>query len=192
MVAVAPFEASAPADAAHAQGGEAACGWRRRFRDFVLTSDRLTHAGRTIVLPPKPLGVLGVLAARQGEIVSKADLIASVWRGAAISDESIARSVFVLRRSLAEADPLAAEGVETVYGRGYRFGLETRVEFCPAAAAGPMARLVEARRALFEATSLSPFDPRLRTCLALVDALLREHPAEAAEEREREPSRALR
>jgi DNA-binding winged helix-turn-helix (wHTH) protein len=155
---------------------------RRRFRGFVLSADRLTHDGRTVAVPPKPLAVLNVLAAREGDIVSKSDLIASVWHGAPIADESIARSIFMLRRAIGDIDATAADAVETAYGRGYRFALESCVEPDAALEDGPARALRDARRALFTAATLDPADHRVRTCLTLVDALLADgHSAGAAE-----------
>jgi DNA-binding winged helix-turn-helix (wHTH) protein len=145
---------------------------RRRFRGFVLSADRLTHDGRTVAVPPKPLAVLNVLAAREGDIVSKSDLIASVWHGAPIADESIARSIFMLRRAIGDIDATAADAVETAYGRGYRFALESCVEPDAGVEDGPARALRDARRALFAAATLDASDHRVRTCLTLVDALL--------------------
>jgi DNA-binding winged helix-turn-helix (wHTH) protein len=145
---------------------------RRRFRGFVLSADRLTHEGRTVAVPPKPLAVLNVLAAREGDIVSKSDLIASVWHGAPIADESIARSIFMLRRAIGDLDATAADAVETAYGRGYRFALESCVELDADLGDGPARPLRDARRALFAAATLDPSNHRVRTCLTLVDALL--------------------
>jgi DNA-binding winged helix-turn-helix (wHTH) protein len=145
---------------------------RRRFRGFVLSADRLTHEGRTVSVPPKPLAVLNVLAAREGDIVSKSDLIASVWHGAPIADESIARSIFVLRRAIGDLDATAADAVETAYGRGYRFALESCVELDADLGDGSARPLKDARRALFAEATLDPSNHRLRTCLALVDAML--------------------
>jgi DNA-binding winged helix-turn-helix (wHTH) protein len=165
---------------------------RRRFRGFVLSADRLTHEGRTVLLPPKPLGVLNVLAAREGDIVSKRDLIASVWHGAPVADESIARSIFMLRRAIGDLDATAAGAVETAYGRGYRFALESCVELDPGVADGPARPLWDARRALIAAATLDPSSHRVRTCLALVDALLVGDAAAAAAEFDRALARVER
>lgn len=92
-----------------------------RFDRYVLASDRLTHDGSTIHLAAKPLGVLRVLVDNAGRLTTKQTLVEAVWRGRAVSDESIARSVFLVRQALGDVDNRPARFIETVYGRGYRF-----------------------------------------------------------------------
>lgn len=94
---------------------------RYRFDRFVLTEDRLTSRGVTVRLAAKPLGVLRTLVANAGQLTTKQDLVEAVWPDRAVSDESIARSVFLVRQALGELDSRPARFIETVYGRGYRF-----------------------------------------------------------------------
>lgn len=94
---------------------------RFRFGRFVLTEDRLTADGATVRLAAKPLGVLHALVANAGQLTTKQALVEAVWADRAVSDESIARSVFLVRQALGELDSGAARFIETVYGRGYRF-----------------------------------------------------------------------
>jgi DNA-binding winged helix-turn-helix (wHTH) protein/cytochrome c-type biogenesis protein CcmH/NrfG len=94
---------------------------RYRFGAYVLTEDRLTSGGRTVPLATKPLGVLRELLARPGELVEKQELMRAVWGDLPVSDESLARSVFLLRQALGDNDCAELRYVETVYGRGYRF-----------------------------------------------------------------------
>lgn len=101
---------------------------RFRFDHFVLTEDRLTSGGTTVHLAAKPLGVLRTLAANAGRVTTKQELVESVWPDRAVSDESIARSVFLARQSLGELDARPPRYIETVYGRGYRFVADVVVE----------------------------------------------------------------
>jgi DNA-binding winged helix-turn-helix (wHTH) protein/Tfp pilus assembly protein PilF len=94
---------------------------RHRFGPFVLASDRLTAAGRTVHLPAKPLALLRALLERPGDTVDKRQLSLSVWGRPSASDQSIARSVFLLRQALDDHAPAMGACIETVYGRGYRF-----------------------------------------------------------------------
>jgi DNA-binding winged helix-turn-helix (wHTH) protein/Flp pilus assembly protein TadD len=96
-------------------------GLRYRFDRFVLTEDRLTVDGTTVRLAAKPLGVLRTLVANAGQLTTKQELVEAVWPDRAVSDESIARSVFLARQGLGELDARPARFIETVYGRGYRF-----------------------------------------------------------------------
>jgi DNA-binding winged helix-turn-helix (wHTH) protein/Tfp pilus assembly protein PilF len=103
-------------------------GTRYRFDRFVLTEDRLTADGATVRLAAKPLGVLRTLVANAGKLTTKQELVETVWPDRAVSDESIARSVFLARQGLGELDARPARYIETVYGRGYRFVCEVFVE----------------------------------------------------------------
>lgn len=106
-------------------------GVRYRFARFVLTEDRLTADGATVRLAAKPLGVLHALVANAGQLTTKQALVEAVWPDRAVSDESIARSVFLVRQALGELDSPQARYIETVYGRGYRFVCDLVVEADP-------------------------------------------------------------
>jgi DNA-binding winged helix-turn-helix (wHTH) protein len=69
---------------------------------------------------PKALEVLAVLARNAGQVVSKDDLLNIVWPGAAVEEGNLAVHIFALRRALG-AGTTAAEYIETVPKRGYRF-----------------------------------------------------------------------
>lgn len=101
---------------------------RYRFGPYVLSEERLTSDGRTVPLPIKPLRVLRELVAHPGEIVEKPDLMKAVWGDLPVSDESLCRSVFLLRQALGDNDCAQVRYVETVYGRGYRFVADVRRE----------------------------------------------------------------
>jgi DNA-binding winged helix-turn-helix (wHTH) protein len=62
---------------------------------------------------------LAVLCEHRGQVVSKDELIASVWRGRAVSPNSVAVVIGDLRRVL-EDDPGAPVHIVTVNKRGYR------------------------------------------------------------------------
>jgi DNA-binding winged helix-turn-helix (wHTH) protein/Flp pilus assembly protein TadD len=106
---------------------------RYRFDRFVLTDDRLAADGHTVRLAAKPLGVLRTLVANAGRVTTKQELVDAVWDDRAVSDESIARSVFLVRQALGELDANPPRFVETVYGRGYRFVADVVVELEPRA-----------------------------------------------------------
>ncbi len=70
---------------------------------------------------PEPLvwRVLLVLAARDGELVTKDELIEDAWGGRIVGDDAIARAITQLRRALGD-DSRAPRFVETLQRRGYR------------------------------------------------------------------------
>ena len=94
-----------------------------RFADFEFDNDAgLSHeSGFKIKLKPKELAVLGVLLQQHGKIVTKEQLIKSVWKGGYASDESIARCISVIKSQLREASPGSEALIQSEYGRGYRF-----------------------------------------------------------------------
>lgn len=70
-------------------------------------------------LEPKVIDVLVLLAAHDGQVVSKEQLIESVWDSRAQSDEPLNRCVYLLRKGLGD-DPQNPTYVETIPRRGYR------------------------------------------------------------------------
>jgi DNA-binding winged helix-turn-helix (wHTH) protein/fermentation-respiration switch protein FrsA (DUF1100 family) len=75
---------------------------------------------RELRLTPKAADVLKQLLLRAGEPVSKADLFATVWHGAAVSDDALTSCIQELRRAL-EDDSKHPRFIETRHRRGYRF-----------------------------------------------------------------------
>jgi Tol biopolymer transport system component/DNA-binding winged helix-turn-helix (wHTH) protein len=75
--------------------------------------------GETGRLTPKMLAVLLRLAERPGEIVTRADLIASAWPDSHPTDDALSFAVRELRRALGD-DARAPSIIETVHGVGYR------------------------------------------------------------------------
>jgi adenylate cyclase len=76
----------------------------------------------------RALDVLGVLVERQGELLSKEEIMAAVWPKTAVEDGNLTFQISTLRRAL---DRGRSEGscIQTVARRGYRFAAAvTRVE----------------------------------------------------------------
>ncbi|WP_407353809.1 winged helix-turn-helix domain-containing protein [Luteimonas sp. R10] len=79
-------------------------------------------------LEPKVMDLLFLLAARPGEVLGREAIMAALWPGVVVGDDSLARTVSKLRQALGD-DARAPRYVETIAKRGYRW--------CgPAAAAG--------------------------------------------------------
>lgn len=90
------------------------------FADFsVSASHGLTKQGIPVALPPKELSVLLLLVSRPGIVVTKEDIIGTVWKGGVVSDESLTRCLYILRKNLGEK--AGCRFIDTVYGKGYRF-----------------------------------------------------------------------
>src|SRR3984957_2443653 len=103
-----------------------------RFADCELDEfrRRLTVRGTVVELESKPLEVLIQLLHHAGEVVTKDELLESVWPGTLVVDGSLATAVSKLRKAMGDEDQLT---VLTVPRVGYR--LAASVQSKPVAAA---------------------------------------------------------
>lgn len=92
------------------------------FGDFSFdpVNHLLCRRGVEVPLPPRVLGVLVLLLERRGEVVTKQELIAAVWRDAFVSETSLSEAISVLRQTLGD-DPQRPLYIQTLHRRGYRF-----------------------------------------------------------------------
>ena len=94
-----------------------------RFGPFTLdlAAAQLRRDGAAVALRPKAYELLVALARRPQELVTKEELLDSVWGRRFITEGVIKSSVSELRQALGD-DPKAPRWIETVSRRGYRFG----------------------------------------------------------------------
>ncbi len=92
------------------------------FGPFSIDSDSrlLFRNAERMPLPPKAADVLLALVEREGQLVTKDELLKEVWPDTFVEEGNLARHVFLLRKMLGET-PQGASYVETVPKRGYRF-----------------------------------------------------------------------
>src|SRR5215510_1853571 len=81
-----------------------------------VTACRLLHQGEEIALRPKLFDLLVVLVKRNGEVLSKDELLATVWPEAIVEESNLSVSINALRKALNQESY-----IETVARRGYRF-----------------------------------------------------------------------
>ena len=95
---------------------------RLRFDRFELdeAEARLTCAGESVALAPKPFAVLCALARTPGRLVTKNALLDLVW-GHRFVTESVLKSAISELRAALDDDPRQPRYIETVSRRGYRF-----------------------------------------------------------------------
>lgn len=74
---------------------------------------------RTIRIEPKFMQVLVCLANRPGDVLSKEELMSSVWKNTFVTDEVLTRAVSELRRTLGD-NAKQPHIIETVAKNGYR------------------------------------------------------------------------
>ena len=103
------------------------------FGDFKVDCDRfeLSRAGRALKLERKPMELLILLAAGNGHLITRTEIIESLWDSEVFVDteHGINTAIRKIRQVLGD-DPENPRFVQTVTGKGYRF-------IAPIAAADP-------------------------------------------------------
>ncbi len=100
-----------------------------RFGDFSLDHDtrQLLLNGDEVHLSPKAFELLTVLLANQSRAVSKAELQERLWPSTFVEETNLAGLVAEIRRSLHDTAS-SPRFVRTVYGFGYRFVGDVKVD----------------------------------------------------------------
>jgi DNA-binding winged helix-turn-helix (wHTH) protein/TolB-like protein/Tfp pilus assembly protein PilF len=83
------------------------------------TLNRLTSEGRDVKLEPKSMAVLLYLARHHGEVASREALLAAVWSGTVVGDDSLTQVVLKLRKALGDVREKPAY-IQTISKAGYR------------------------------------------------------------------------
>jgi DNA-binding winged helix-turn-helix (wHTH) protein/TolB-like protein len=81
--------------------------------------NQLSAAGKAVKVEPKAMAVLVYLADRPGKVVSREALLAAVWPGVVVSDDSLTQVVIKLRKALGDA-PEKPAYIQTIPKGGYR------------------------------------------------------------------------
>lgn len=108
-----------------------------RFGVFTFDTRRaeLQRDGALVALRPKTYALLSYLAAHPGRVVAKDELLAAVWPGVVVNDESLSQCVRELRAALGDERQTL---IKTVPRRGYLFDpVETVPPSAAAHAAAP-------------------------------------------------------
>jgi TolB-like protein/DNA-binding winged helix-turn-helix (wHTH) protein/cytochrome c-type biogenesis protein CcmH/NrfG len=98
--------------------------WRFADCEFDELRHELRVRGAAVELEAKPLELLRQLLLRQGEVVTKEELLQAVWPGLIVVDGSLATAVSKIRRVLGDED---APVVVTVPRVGYRLGVPVQL-----------------------------------------------------------------
>src|ERR1700687_790153 len=86
-----------------------------REREFSLIK-----GGEVLPVEPKAFRVLLILLRNPGKLIEKEELLNAVWGDVAVGDNSLARSIALLRRLLGD-DTRNPRYIATVQTVGYRF-----------------------------------------------------------------------
>jgi DNA-binding winged helix-turn-helix (wHTH) protein/predicted ATPase len=84
------------------------------------TNERLVRGAEVIKLRPKAFALLNQLVGHPGQLVTKEELLNSVWPETFVTDAVLKVTIRQLRDALGD-DPKAPEFIETAHRRGYRF-----------------------------------------------------------------------
>src|SRR6202162_799580 len=103
-----------------------------QFGPFRVDPEKelLLLAGDPVPLTPKTFQILLVLVRHSKEVVTKDDLMKTVWPDTFVEEANLSRNIFMLRKALGES-PQDHQYILTVPGRGYR--LAERVRLLPGA-----------------------------------------------------------
>ncbi len=103
------------------------------FGSFRLDAENhaLWRGDKLVSISPKPLELLILLVRREGNIVSREELLETIWRDIFVEEANINYTVSQLRKTLAANCPENAPFVQTVPKQGYRFAAEVKEVFEP-------------------------------------------------------------
>jgi len=92
------------------------------FDRFELDTDRyeLRDDGASVAIEPQVFALLALLVENCGRLVSKEEIVETIWRGRVISDAALSSRIKSLRQALGD-DGRTQRLVRTVHGKGFRF-----------------------------------------------------------------------
>lgn len=93
-----------------------------RFKSFTLepVERQLFDRDRRVSLSPKTFDVLTLLIVKAGHLVTKEELLESIWADSFVEEANLARRIHTIRKALGE-DENGNKFIETVPTKGYRF-----------------------------------------------------------------------
>lgn len=96
------------------------------FANFELDPERfeLRNAGALVALEPQVFELLSLLIGNRHRLVTKEEIIESVWGGRCISDSSLSSRIKSARKAVGD-DGATQHTIRTIHGKGFRFVAET-------------------------------------------------------------------
>ena len=98
------------------------------FEDFRFETETCTlwRDGEIISLPPKASDVLRLLIESEGKLVSKQEILGTVWAGTFVEEGVLTQNIYLLRQTLG-AGHAGKQFIQTIARRGYRFGIPLKI-----------------------------------------------------------------
>ena len=111
-----------------ARGTDQTSGAKYHFGDFQLdtTEGVVRQSGEVVSLTPKAVQALELLVGNAGRVVSRSEMVESLWPDTNVEESNLTVTISVLRRALGDNES-GARFIETVPKRGYRFLPRVRV-----------------------------------------------------------------
>ncbi len=102
---------------------------RLAFRDIEIDPERfeLTRAGEPVRLEPQAFEVLAYLIQHRDRVVTRDELLESIWGSVYVSDAALATRIKEARRALGD-DGTTQWAIRTIHRRGYRFVVDLEDE----------------------------------------------------------------
>jgi DNA-binding winged helix-turn-helix (wHTH) protein len=99
-----------------------------QFGPFRVDADKemLLRDEESIPIAPKAFQILLVLMRHGKQVVTKDDLMKSVWPDTFVEEANLSRNIFLLRKALGESKQ-DRQYIVTVPGRGYRFAEDVQL-----------------------------------------------------------------
>src|SRR5580704_17589896 len=96
------------------------------FDEFELSRSRriLLRNGQSVSLLPKTFEVLSCLVSNPGRVISKEEILRSVWPGSFVEENNLTQHISLLRKALTDR----SKYIVTVPGQGYQFTAEVAVD----------------------------------------------------------------
>ena len=103
-------------------GTERAYAARYHFGDFQLDTAEwvLRQSDEIVPIPPKAVQALELLVRNAGRVVSRGEMVESLWPDINVEESNLTVTISTLRRALGDNES-GARFIETVPKRGYRF-----------------------------------------------------------------------
>jgi DNA-binding winged helix-turn-helix (wHTH) protein/tetratricopeptide (TPR) repeat protein len=97
-----------------------------RFDEFELSRSRRTllRNGQPVALLPKTFEVLSCLVTNPGRVVSKEEILKSVWPSSFVEENNLTQHISLLRKALADGSRF----IVTIPGRGYQFTAQVAID----------------------------------------------------------------
>lgn len=97
------------------------------FGEFRLDSVErtLTRGGTVVPLAPKVFDTLEILVKRNGSVISKKELMETLWPDAFVEESNLSQNIYTIRKALGNGNG-SGHLIENVPRRGYRFSADVR------------------------------------------------------------------